>query len=312
MIDGYIEGVVERMSPEAPVPVVTVQRRFCRLGGAANVALNIKALNGKATLCSVIGDDHNASAFLQLMKEQDLCTDGIVSSKDRPTTLKQRILDQGRQMLRLDEESTNDLNTAESDMLEDQIRRIIAQNRPDIIILQDYNKGVLTETLIQKIIALAQSHGIPVAVDPKKNHFLTYKDVTLFKPNAKELREGLGVSADSIVEIESATAQLQELLCCTYVMTTLSEKGVLMRYRDKNTANFIHLPAHPRHIADVSGAGDTVLSVAALCLAAGADARHIAALSNIAGGLVCEQIGVVPIDRTLLFNEALRLCCNDA
>lgn len=312
MIDAYIEGMVERMSPEAPVPVVTVQRRFLRLGGAANVALNIKALGGKATLCSMIGDDGNASAFLQLMKEQDLDMKGIVTSKERITTLKQRILNQDQQMLRLDEEDTCDLSDTEALLLEKSIRSIIAERHPDVIILQDYNKGVLTESLIHEVVALARSNGIPVAVDPKKNNFLAYHDVTLFKPNAKELREGLDVSAESIAELESATAQLQELLHCTYLMTTLSEKGVLMRHYDGKTAHLLHLPAHPRHITDVSGAGDTVLSVASLCLAAGADARHIAALSNIAGGLVCEQVGVVPVDRNRLFEEAQRLSPCDA
>lgn len=312
MIDAYIEGAIERMSPEAPVPIVTVRRRFHRLGGAANVAINIKGLGGKTTLCSVIGNDNNANAVLLLMKEHRLDTSGLIRSDNRITTLKQRILNQGKQVLRLDEESLCDLNATESDLLETHIQKVITQEKPDIIILQDYNKGVLTEKMIRKIITLGKSYNIPIAVDPKKNNFLAYKGATLFKPNAKELCEGLGVTAKGMDDLDTATARLKNLLRCNYVMTTLSDKGILIHYDDRHRAVRLHFPAHKRKIIDVSGAGDTVLSVAALCLAAGCDAQLFGAISNIAGGLVCEQTGVVPVDRTRLLEETLRLCCKNA
>ena len=170
----------------------------------------------------------------------------------------------------------------------DRVNDIINKENIDGIILQDYNKGVLTERVIQDVIALANKNGIPVGVDPKKKNFLAYKDATFFKPNLKELREGIGISSkdDSIEEIVKAVDTLQSKLHCKYIMTTLSERGVLIK--DYNTSTYHHMPAHLRKIADVSGAGDTVLSGAMLCLVCRQNAYNIAALSNLAGGLGCE------------------------
>lgn len=303
MIDAYTEGVVERMSPEAPVPVLDVRKRYNRLGGAANVALNIKALGAEPSICSVIGNDFKGKKFIQLLIDNGLETNHIALSGCRSTTLKERIICNGKQMLRIDQEDTFDLTDEEQQQLITIISEALKSEKIDCIILQDYNKGVLTKSLIEATIALARKENIPVVVDPKKKNFLAYKNVTLFKPNAKELREGL---ADEDNNIESNTEKIQDLLQCKMVMTTLSEKGIIIRAK-ADTTEFHHIPAHQRDIVDVSGAGDTVLSVASLCIVAGENPFNIAAFSNIAGGLVCEKVGVIPIDKEKLLSEVKRI-----
>lgn len=318
MIDAYSKGVVERMSPEAPVPIVNLKEHFDRLGGAANVALNLKALEAVPFVCSVIGNDAAGDRLFQLMREHGLNTDGLVRSRQRSTTVKHRVFDGERQLLRIDEEDTFDLSEEEHHTLSAKIDEQMRQERFDVIILQDYNKGVLSPDVIKHLLEAAHSADIPVVVDPKKNNFFAYEGVTLFKPNAKELCDGLGVIAESVDELRRAANQLQERLRCEYLMVTLSEKGVMILHDD----TFHHLAAHPRHIVDVSGAGDTVLSVASLCVASykgkanpspwGESTREtlaesIAFLSNIAGGMVCESSGVVPIDKERFEEEIKRL-----
>ena len=303
MIDVYSKGVIERMSPEAPVPIVNVKTRFARLGGAANVALNLKALGATPILCSLIGDDEGGKNLVRLMLEAGLDTGGLATSPTRPTTVKHRIFNDERQVLRMDEESTADLSDEEHQGLLEVIEKKLEKNRFDVILLQDYNKGVLAGKMIQSIIALAKKKGIPVTVDPKKKNFFAYQGVTLFKPNGKELREGLGVTAETPEELQQAMLLLQQRIHCDYLMVTLSDKGVMMLHDGK----YLHLPAHPRKILDVSGAGDTVLSVAALCVALQASPETIASLSNLAGGLVCEEVGVVPINKERLAQEVQRI-----
>ncbi len=303
MVDAYIMGKVERMSPEAPVPVVNIEDRDNRLGGAANVALNIVALNAEPILCSVIGNDPEGSDFLALLKSRNLTTNGIVESAQRKTTTKTRVLGNKHQLLRIDNEMTSDLNAQENDALLEVYKRYI--NTCDVVILEDYNKGVLTETNIPVLIDIALKAGKPIAVDPKKKNFLSYKHVTLFKPNLKEIKEGLN-SDLNLKDHQNLTAVVQELhaiLDNQYTMVTLSEDGVMIT----DHKDFDFIPAHVRHISDVSGAGDTVISVASLCLAAGIDRRIIADLANLAGGLVCEETGVVPIDVEKLKKEAMSL-----
>ena len=304
MIDVYSKGVVERMSPEAPVPIVDVKERFARLGGAANVALNLKALGAMPILCSVIGNDENHKLLINLMFEAGLDTSHFAISETRKTTVKHRIFNGEKQVLRMDEEDTSDLTDEEYQRLWNVIGGTLDKDHFDVIILQDYNKGVLSKKMIQAIIAEAKKRNIPVAVDPKKKNFFAYQSVTLFKPNAKELRDGLGVKAETIDELRQAAATLQERIHCQYLMITLSEQGVMILH----DRTFQHIPAHPRKIMDVSGAGDTVLSVAALCTALKADPKTIAAISNLAGGLVCEDVGVVPISKEKLSQEAKRIC----
>ena len=307
MLDIYTKGKVERISPEAPVPIVSVTESFSRLGGAANVAQNLKALGAEPILCSVIGKDEKSNDLLRLMQEQGMTVSGIVRSDERITTRKERIMSSNAQMLRVDTEDTFDLSKKEHSALMKAIREIIENENIGGIILQDYNKGVLTENLIKEVIEIAKTKGIVVGVDPKKKNFLAYRDVTFFKPNLKELREGIGMNSkeESIDDILRAVDSLQKILNCRYIMATLSERGVLIK--DYETETYHHLPAHLRKIADVSGAGDTVLSVAILCLVCRQDARTIASLSNLAGGLVCEELGVVPINKERLLEESKKI-----
>jgi D-glycero-beta-D-manno-heptose-7-phosphate kinase len=300
MVDAYIMGKVERLSPEAPVPVVNIEDKDNRLGGAANVALNIVALDAIPILCSVIGKDVEGKDFLELLKSSNLVTDGIVESAKRKTTTKTRILGNKHQLLRIDNEMTSDISKEENEALLSVYRQYI--NECDVVILEDYNKGVLTETNIPVLIEIANKAGKPIAVDPKKKNFLSYKQVTLFKPNLKEIKEGLNSDLNLKIHenLEEVVKDLHNILGNTYTMVTLSEDGVMIT----DHKDFDFIPAHVRHISDVSGAGDTVISVASLCLACGIDRRTIADLANLAGGLVCEETGVVPIDILKLKKES--------
>ena len=309
MLDLYLNGKVERISPEAPVPIVAVGNRFARLGGAANVAQNIKALGAEPVLCSIIGDDSKSHDFFDLLKEHGMPSNGIVRSKERRTTTKYRIIGNNAQMLRVDDEDTFNLTDNEFKALCDKIDGILYRERIDGIILQDYNKGVLTEELIRRTIKTANEKQIPVGVDPKRNNFLAYEHCTLFKPNLKELKEGINIEfpTDTIDGILLGVSTLQDKLQCRFVMNTLSERGVLIQEMVNNEKTHHHIPAHLRKIADVSGAGDTVLGVAMLCLVCNQDAYNIAAISNLAGGLVCEEIGAVPINKERLLKETEKI-----
>ncbi len=313
MVDSYIWGKVDRISPEAPVPVVLVKRRSNMLGGAANVALNIKSLGAEPILCSVIGSDIRGNDFIELLEKDDISTKGIIQSSGRITTTKFRIIGNKTQLLRVDEENENDLDDLEQKTLTDKLNNLLENEDINVIILQDYNKGVLTEEVISHIIELGNKKGIPIVVDPKKKNFNCYRQVDLFKPNLKELAEGLklefGVS--DIGKIGEACAEWQRRQGIASLMVTLSEKGVFIREQTDGKANEYHIPAHLRNIADVSGAGDTVISVASLCRALKIDSELTAALANIAGGLVCEQVGVVPVNGQNLLKEAVQLLSSD-
>lgn len=302
MVDSYLWGKVERISPEAPVPIVNVQRREKRLGGAANVAMNIQALGAEPILCSVIGHDGSGTDLLNLLDDHQLSQEGILQSKDRITTIKHRILSGHQHILRVDQENTADLTPKESEDLLDLVKKLA--DTCQAIIFEDYDKGVLGEALIQGVIAYANAKGIPTIVDPKKKNFLNYTGATLFKPNLKELKDGLKIdfNAKDANELKEAVTKLKETLQVKQALVTLSELGVYM----DNGSEKVHIPAHLRSIADVSGAGDTLVSVAALCLALNTSPRFTAALSNLAGGLVCEHLGVVSIDKQLLLNEAIK------
>ena len=305
MVDAYLWGRVDRISPEAPVPVVQVTRRSARLGGAANVALNAQALGATATIATVVGDDPDADRIEALLREQRSPMDGIVRSSQRRTTVKTRVISGHQHVVRVDEEQEDELSQADERALLDRIAMLMAARRPDAIVLEDYDKGVLTATVIEGVIRLAKQSGVPVAVDPKKRNFLTYHGVDLFKPNLKELREGLKIEIDPAddASINKAVRALEEKLANRLSLVTLSELGAYVHDHGVGT----RIAAHKRKIVDVSGAGDTVIAVAALSLAQGLDARNIAALSNLAGGLVCEEVGVVPIDRDRFRAECERL-----
>ena len=309
MLDAYLWGKVERISPEAPVPIVALQKRENRMGGAANVAMNIRSLDAKPLLCSVIGEDEKGDQFLSLMKQERMESAGIIRSKHRMTTTKFRIFGNNYQILRVDEEMDQDLTEADQQHLLDKITQLTNHFPVSCIVFQDYNKGVITPSLIQEVVTLARENNIPVTVDPKRKNFLAYQAVTLFKPNLKELKEGAKteVDPDDRPSIIVAAQKVRELLQCRYVMTTLSEKGILLSMSNEEPEKDIFVPAYPRSVADVSGAGDTVISVASLCLASHCTPYEIAAVSNLAGGLVCEEVGVIPVNKEKLLKEVLTL-----
>ena len=307
MIDSYQWGKVERISPEAPVPICSVQKIEHRLGGAGNVALNISAMGATPILCTVIGRDSNEEILLNLLTEHDMTTEGMVVSSERPTTIKTRIIGNNTQMLRIDKETTNVLSRKEENLLLGKITDIIANKKIDAIIFQDYDKGVITERTIKETVKLAKQKSIPTTVDPKHRNFSSYKDVTLFKPNLKELKEGLKIEFDepNLTNLTDAALLLHSKQRISQVFITLSEYGVFIADYTQRQAEVKMLPAHLRKIADVSGAGDTVISVATLCLASKMSAIDIAKISNLAGGLVCENVGVVSIDKNRLYKEVI-------
>lgn len=303
MVDAYTWGKVNRISPEAPVPVVNVVKRESRLGGAGNVVLNISSLGAKPFVCSVIGDDATGETLQSILKEAGLSTAGIIVEKGRPTTIKERVIAGSQQLIRVDSETEAPISAASSAALLAQVKTWLAD--VDVILFEDYDKGVLSEGLIQEIIALAKAQNIPTVVDPKKKNFFAYSGATLFKPNLHELRDGLGLEAGAIVpaSIAKTVADFKAAQSFTGLFVTMSERGVYMDFKE----DLIQIPAHTRQIADVSGAGDTVISIAACVLAAGGSAKQIAELANLGGGLVCESLGVVPIDVQLLKREAEKI-----
>ncbi len=305
MTDAYINGQVNRMSPEAPVPVVDLQTQEQRIGGAGNVALNLIALGAKALLASVIGQDAAGQELQQMLTSAGIQTDALIVSAERKTTIKTRVLSNGKQMLRIDTEDQHDLSSTETQTLQQAILQLFDQGI-DGLLLEDYNKGILTTELIEWLISEANVRQIPIAVDPKKKNFFTYKGCTLFKPNLKELKEGLQIEFNyqkDPTALRHAIEQLQNQLKSRYTFVTLSEHGVQLF----DGQNHHHQPAHIRNIADVSGAGDTVIATTCLCLICGASPSLIAALANLAGGLVCESPGVVSINKENLLKEALQL-----
>ena len=306
MVDSYLFGKVERISPEAPVPVVSVNYRSNRLGGAANVALNINSMGAVPVLCSVIGNDEKADTFIKLLKTDNLPVQGIIKSKNRITTTKFRIIGNNTQMLRVDEETESDLDTDDRHELLKRIENILENDEINVIVFQDYDKGILCQEVINTIIDLANKFKIPVVVDPKKKNFKAYKNINLFKPNLKELKEGLNIDLElsEIENLRNAIEQLHKSQNIEIVLTTLSEAGVFISYKNENnTFTNKQIPAHIRSIADVSGAGDTVIGLASLCLASKLPYPELAKIANLAGGLVCEEVGVVPINKEKLFDE---------
>lgn len=309
MVDSYLWGKVDRMSPEAPVPVLSIQKRENRLGGSANVALNLLGLKANPIICSVIGKDRMGEEFRKLLKEKGMKEEGIISSSERLTTVKTRIISVHQHLLRMDEEQTDDLSSADENKLIETVKSILDNQKISVVIFEDYNKGVITKKVIEAIVSICNEKNIPTCVDPKTNNFLNFKNVTLFKPNLKELREGLKVDIDihSNGNLSKAVSSLHEILNNHISLITLSENGVFVKKENEEN----RFPAHPRDITDVSGAGDTVIAVAALCVALNCDHRFMAQLSNLAGGLVCEHTGVVPIGYDELLSESkIKLATN--
>ncbi len=302
MLDAYIFGQVERISPEAPVPVVMQRSLEFRLGGAANVALNIRAMGATPFLFGVIGDDDDAEKLRNELEGNGISATSIVVESNRLTTVKTRIIGNSHQLLRVDREVTHAITTATENRLLENLELKIGTAHA--LVFEDYEKGLLNERFIQKIMILCKEHNVPVIVDPKKNNFLAYSNATLFKPNLKEIKEGLKLNTlDSLGEIEAAAKTLIKTMNLKYVMVTLSDRGVMIC----DAEHTYHVPAHIRKIADVSGAGDTVVSIATLGLAQQIGPYSIAQLSNLAGGLVCEEVGVVPLNKAHFVEEAQKL-----
>jgi rfaE bifunctional protein kinase chain/domain len=302
MADIYLEGKVNRISPEAPVPVVELTKKYVRPGGAGNVAVNLQSLGCKVNLCSVIGDDENGRALTKQLTASGIGELFLLKSGERITTSKSRVIGNQVQMLRIDEEDTKFLSENEYRAAFEKITAALESS--DALLFQDYDKGYLSPSLIENATNAALQKEIPIAVDPKVRSFFAYKNCTLFKPNLKEMNTGLNKSLNyhDVHELQNACTILRRELNHTYTLLTLSEKGI---YGESRNEAF-QIPAHVRNIADVSGAGDTVIAVATLCLAAGADFKTTAAVANLAGGLVCEWPGVVPVNKTLLLNEAIK------
>ena len=305
MLDTYWWGKVDRISPEAPVPVVAVTKKEQRIGGAGNVALNIASLGATVHMLSVLGKDEDGEQLTGLLQQNNINTKYLVQSEKRITTNKIRIISRNQHMMRLDAEMANDMAADDEDWLLDAFENYIAAESPNVVILEDYNKGVLTENVIQGVITLCKKHQILTAVDPKRKNFFAYEGVDIFKPNLKEVKDGLNILRDeiNISVLKDMHLLLQEKLKHRISLITLSEKGVF--YQQESNASII--PTHIRSVADVSGAGDTVIAVAALAFAATADAKLMAEMANIAGGLVCEEVGTVAINKQLLIDECKKL-----
>jgi rfaE bifunctional protein kinase chain/domain len=294
MLDHYLFGQIHRISPEAPVPVVDIEYEESRLGGAANVALNLAGLGAKPTLMSVIGDDKTGKIVFDLLKKNHIHHDYILTSQSRTTTLKTRIFDDERQVVRFDQEDDSDLSSELEAQLISDFNEAIKSTKFHAIIVQDYNKGVLTKKFIKHILLQSTKLNIPVTVDPKEYNFFEYQQIDLFKPNIKELAEALQIKIDpkSITSLRKAAEELKRKNRFDNLMLTLGAHGIFVYTQDGDS--FI-VPARPIKTADVSGAGDTVISIATLSYVKKIPFKKIAQLSNTAAGKVCRKVGIAPI-----------------
>jgi len=298
MLDGYFWGDVKRISPEAPVPVVEIDNQFFRFGGAANVVLNIKQLGAVPYPFGAVGDDNESQILNDLFAKNEIQNiAGILRDKSRPTTVKIRVIAANQHIVRIDKESKEYLNKEMEEKLIQSFENI--SDEIDAVILQDYNKGVLSEKVISSVISIAKQKNKLVTVDPKFNNFFEYKNVDVFKPNKKETEDAFGKKFNGDNQIELAGRELIEKMNVKYVLITLGEKGSALISREK----VMRVPTKARKVADVSGAGDSVISTLTVSLAAGADIIEAAYLANFAGGLVCEEVGIVPIQINQLFDE---------
>ncbi|MFC1492647.1 D-glycero-beta-D-manno-heptose-7-phosphate kinase [candidate division KSB1 bacterium] len=290
MIDKFIWGKVSRISPEAPVPVVNVTYESTHLGGAANVSNNIAGLGGKPYLFGVVGNDPAGSDLVAILENKNFEKIGITVDENRPTTMKTRIIAHDQHVVRADFETTKEIHHKVQNRLFDSLKEVMPNL--DGIVIQDYNKGVLTKSLINKIISLANEKNCPVAVDPKFNNFFEYKRVTLFKPNILETKNALGFSLDSDERVNLAGRMLLEKLGCENILITRGSEGMSLFLKNGEEKR---VPTKARNVHDVSGAGDTVISTIIMILAAGGDVMEAATIANHAAGVVCGEVGIVAI-----------------
>ncbi|MCL5267126.1 MAG: D-glycero-beta-D-manno-heptose-7-phosphate kinase [Bacteroidetes bacterium] len=300
MLDKYVWGTVSRISPEAPVPVLQVDSESARLGGAANVANNIKSLGAEPVLFGIVGEDEAGEKIRQILDEMGLCKEGIITDHDRPTTVKTRVIAHSQHVVRMDYE----VNRGIDGKIQRRVMEILnsMSGEIDALLLEDYNKGMLTKDLLSEVIGLARSKGKVISVDPKQANFFEYKQVTLFKPNRKEAEGALGLPAGSDEDAVKAAKELLTRLQCENVLLTRGEKGMTLVEGDGSSTQF---PTKARKVADVSGAGDTVISTLTVALVSGASVKEAAAIANHAGGIVCGEVGIAPVDKDRLFTEVL-------
>ncbi len=301
MLDRYYWGSVQRVSPEAPVPVVEVESESIRLGGAANVASTIQALGGDPVLIGLIGHDYVGQSLIEMLKERNLETQGVIVDGSRPTTVKTRIIAHGQHVVRIDNESKADCPDHLIPRLIDAVRYNI--RGIDAIIIEDYNKGVVTGEIIRQVIAVATKYDKIITVDPKFNNFAEYKGVTVFKPNRREVEEVLGGRLKSVDDVIAAGQRLLSMLSAHNVLLTRGEEGMSLF---EASGGVMHIPTVAENVQDVSGAGDTVIATLTMALAAGAGIREACVLANCAGGVVIGVVGIVPIEPSQLIAAALR------
>jgi len=302
MVDTYMIGKVERISPEAPVPICDIEKKEYKLGGASNVAMSIKELGANPLICSVVGDDDAGKIFMNLLYTNDMYQDGIVITKSRKTTNKMRIVGNNYQMLRIDEESKEFLDITSYLELIKRIEIVIKKNVIDGIIIEDYDKGIVNRVLIDRLLELTNGK-IPIYVDPKYKNFNLYHDIKLFKPNLNEFKNGLKLDwgTDDIFEvIRKNCKKLHYEKNIEKIMVTMADRGMFISIKDGDS---IHIRTIPRNIVDVSGAGDAVIALTTLMDVTGCDFEHTAFISNIAGGVVCEEVGVVPVGKYKILKE---------
>ena len=296
ILDEYITGVVNRMSPEAPVPLLRREAQTFHLGGAANVAHSIKQLGAEPILCSVVGQDDAGQQIRGLLEAAQISTDTLLEDSTYVTSLKTRFLSKGHHLLRMDRELDEPIAPAVAEALVVAATAQVAAC--DVVLFQDYDKGVLSPAVIEAIIGAAKKRGCPVVVDPKHRNFFAYEGATLFKPNLRELCEALRISptGTDIKALSAAAQQLRARLQLEQVMVTLSAEGIFLQ---EAAAEWL-VPSIVRHVVDVSGAGDAVISVVSLCCACQVNPVDMVLMANVAGGWVCEQTGVAAIDHATL------------
>ncbi len=290
MIDKYFWGDVNRISPEAPVPVVDFEREDIHLGGAANTAANLFSLGLEPLLFALVGKDEMGEKFMQVSKDSNIDTSGIFADKNRMTTVKTRIFGNNQQLLRLDNEN----NISISDEGQEHILNSLEnQNDLSALLFADYDKGVLSPSLIRKVIKYCKKKNIPVLVDPKKENFFAYKGVAMFKPNKKEAEDALGFELNNNASVEGAGLLLLEKLDCENVLLTLGASGMVLFERGREVCK---IDTKARHVADVSGAGDTAIATYAAVIAGGGTHPQAMGIANSASGIVCEEPGIVTIE----------------
>ncbi len=304
MLDVYLKGIVTRISPEAPIPVVELNERDKKIpGGAANVACNITALGGKATLVGIVGQDTAGRELIKELKDQQVNVDGIVVTAERPTTEKIRVIANTQQVVRIDREIKNPI-------LDKTIRQLLKKsleiiNKADAVIFEDYNKGVLVPEVISKIMRLAQNQKKIIAVDPKFQNFFHFSGATLVKPNLKEALEALGILNPRDIDLNQLGPQLMKKLKCSAMVITRGEEGMTIFEGNQNSRT---IQTTAREVYDVSGAGDTVIATITLALIQGSSLYQAAVLANFAAGIEVEKAGVATVSAGELLKRIFEDC----